>query len=709
MSTPMITSISPSAGPSGGGTQVSIAGSGLSTVTDPGDVLFGEVPAAVIVSVTDTLLTVTSPPAAALGTVAVSVVTPNGAVIWENAFDYEVSVVGISPASGPVTGGTSVTITGSGMLSVFGVQFGTTAASTMVVANDTQLTVTTPAAAAPGSVDVILTGLTGNTVYIELGGFSYVAAPATTPAPAPTGTTPTPAPGGTTPAPTPAPTGTTPTPTPGGTTPTPAPTGTTPTPTGTTPTPTPTPTGTTPTPAPTGATPTPGGATPTPAGGTTTASTTPPPGNYIPGGAMIVPGGQTGLGGSAGTGAGFGVGTLMAGGGGSAPPSNLPYYVDPGLTAQLVQSLISIVQTATSPDAMEAQNMILRRMALEGDVVGSRIPPPRNVSEIGGYFNLLSSLNETTMREQALAGILGVAGPAQPLGWISNDQPLSMVAVTNDRPTVAAQPSFPLSVLVRSDFVAGVQNALKLLHSYGGTLPLTSPSVILLPPGGTGATIANPILFYIGRMLTIAPSAALTNPVTDPVALLAPTGPGGDYWLASQVLNPAQYTVEPADLLALQCTPTTCSVIQLSQVSYVPIGPIFAAAGFYSPSPLPVPANSTQNGWIVLANTTGLVTGVTMLGDELSLLYRQDQIAASAFAAMLEWTWDGSTFAPLWSNPSWRGFRPGRTARGRTAPRNPSTRPASRTRPPRVRPAPPRGGTWRTPRCASPRLPRNSR
>jgi hypothetical protein len=250
------------------------------------------------------------------------------------------------------------------------------------------------------------------------------------------------------------------------------------------------------------------------------------------------------------------------------------------------------------------------------------------------------------MREQALAGILGVAGPAQPLGWISNDQPLSMVAVTNDRPAVAAQPSFPLTVLVRSDFVAGVQSALKLLHSYGATLPLTSPSAILLPPGGTGATIANPILFYIGRMLIIAPSAALTNPVTDPVALLPPASAGGTYSLASHVLNPAQYSVEPADLLALQCAPTMCSVIQLSQVSYVPIGPIFAAAGFYSPSPLPVPANSTQTGWTVLANTTGLVSGVTMLGDELSLLYRQDQIAASAFAAMLEWTWNGSTFAP---------------------------------------------------------------
>ena len=122
-----------------------------------------------------------------------------------------------------------------------------------------------------------------------------------------------------------------------------------------------------------------------------TSSTPTPSGDYIPLGRVPVADGKTGLGGTAGTGAGFGVGTLMAGGGGSAAPSNLSYYVDPGLTTQIVQSLLTMAQAATSPDAIEAQNMLLRRMALEGDVVGSRIPPPRNISEIGGYINLLGN------------------------------------------------------------------------------------------------------------------------------------------------------------------------------------------------------------------------------------------------------------------------------------------------------------------------------
>ncbi len=378
----------------------------------------------------------------------------------------------------------------------------------------------------------------------------------------------------------------------------------------------------------------------------------PAPGNFIPGGLGPVPGGLTGLGGTAGTGAGFGVGTLLPGGGGSAPPSNLPYYVDPSLTAQLVQSLMGLVQNAASPDALEAQNLILRRMALEGDVVGSRMPPPRNISEIGGYLNLLGTLKEKAMREQALAGILGVAGPVNALGWVSNVQPLSMVAVTNDRPPVAAQSSFPLTVLIRSDFVGPFQAALKTLHSYGATLPLTSPSVILLPAGGTGAVVppAPAILYFLGRAISIAPSAALAVPGADPIALVSAAS-AGPFQLASNVLNPPTAPV-PApsqasgDVFTVVCSPTSQTVFQLSTSPYILIAPTLAAAGYYPLFPMPVPANSTIHTWAWLTNTTGLVAGTTELGDELSMLYPQSQIASSVFASMLSWTWNGSIFAP---------------------------------------------------------------
>lgn len=104
--------------------------------------------------------------------------------------------------------------------------------------------------------------------------------------------------------------------------------------------------------------------------------------------------------------------------------------------------------------------------------------------------------------------------------------------------------------------------------------------------------------------------------------------------------------MQPADVQALQCTPRACTVVQLSQAEFVPVAPIMATAGFYSPVPLPVPAKSTQTGWNTLTNATGLVAGSTTLGEELALLYRQDQIAASAFAAMLSYTWTGTAFTP---------------------------------------------------------------
>ena len=150
------------------------------------------------------------------------------------------------------------------------------------------------------------------------------------------------------------------------------------------------------------------------------------------------------------------------------------YYIDPALSSQLVSSLVSLLQSASSPDAQEAQNIILRRIALQGDVVGSRIPPPLNISEVVCYINLLTALKQTDMRAQALTGALGVAGPNPPLGWISNSQPpLAFVTLINDRPIGPVQPTIPLTVSVRSDFAAPLQAALNLLHgSPGAMLPL---------------------------------------------------------------------------------------------------------------------------------------------------------------------------------------------------------------------------------------------
>jgi hypothetical protein len=316
---------------------------------------------------------------------------------------------------------------------------------------------------------------------------------------------------------------------------------------------------------------------------------------------------------------------------------------DPALVTSLANSLMTMLQTATSPDALEAQSILLRRLALEGDIIPSRVPAPRNITEIGGYVNLLGKLHEPAMREQALAGILGVAGPTTPLGWTSTI-PLSMVAVTNDRPAGAAQPTIPLTFYVRSDFVTPTNAALTFLHQRGCTLPLASAAP-RLPAGMPGATPPADALPFLGRTLDVVASTALNDPATDPIALVKPQGSATPFQIASNVLNGASVTVPPAAYDAVKCNATTCSTVTLASQSLVDVGPVLANAGFYPGSPLSQPTNDTDSAWARFTNVTGLVSGTTKLGDELALLYDAPTIAGSAFAGALDWVWNGSAFA----------------------------------------------------------------
>ena len=84
---------------------------------------------------------------------------------------------GVSPNTGSTSGGTSVTITGSGFTGVTtGVTFGGTAAS-FTVNNTSQITATTPAHAA-GTVDVVV--ITGAGTATASAAFTYVAPPTVT-------------------------------------------------------------------------------------------------------------------------------------------------------------------------------------------------------------------------------------------------------------------------------------------------------------------------------------------------------------------------------------------------------------------------------------------------------------------------------------------------------------------------------------------------
>jgi hypothetical protein len=83
--------------------------------------------------------------------------------------------------------------------------------------------------------------------------------------------------------------------------------------------------------------------------------------------------------------------------------------------------------------------------------------------------------------------------------------------------------------------------------------------------------------------------------------------------------------------------------------------------------------------------------------------------SALTLAALLGYTASGNQSRGTGSLPPPAYLRPGRTATGRTAPRHRSTTTASRIPRRPVRPTRPCGGTWPTPRCASPRPRRTPR
>jgi hypothetical protein len=85
-------------------------------------------------------------------------------------------VTGISAASGPATGGTSITITGTGFTGVTAVQFGSTAATSFTVNSGTQLTTMSPGEPG-GTVDVTLTNAGGTSATSAADQFTFVAAP----------------------------------------------------------------------------------------------------------------------------------------------------------------------------------------------------------------------------------------------------------------------------------------------------------------------------------------------------------------------------------------------------------------------------------------------------------------------------------------------------------------------------------------------------
>jgi hypothetical protein len=163
---PTVTGVSPSNGPETGGTLVTITGTGFTGATEvkwgsAGVTCLETEVTCKVISSTEIKATT---PSHAPGAVDVHVVTPNGESAAnppndEFTFEAPPTVTGVSPSNGPETGGTLVTITGTGFTGATEVKWGSAGVTcletevTCKVISSTEIRATTPSHAS-GPVDV---------------------------------------------------------------------------------------------------------------------------------------------------------------------------------------------------------------------------------------------------------------------------------------------------------------------------------------------------------------------------------------------------------------------------------------------------------------------------------------------------------------------------------------------------------------------------
>ena len=171
---PSVTGVTPGSGTTAGGTLVTVSGTDLTGATS---VTFGGLAATGLTPVSATTLQVTSP-AHAAGPVDVRVTTPAGVspVVAAGTFSYvepAPAVTAVAPTSGPTTGDTEVTVTGTDFTGATSVTFGDVEGTDLAVTSDTSLTVVSPAHGT-GVVDVRVETADGTSAVVAADQFTYV-------------------------------------------------------------------------------------------------------------------------------------------------------------------------------------------------------------------------------------------------------------------------------------------------------------------------------------------------------------------------------------------------------------------------------------------------------------------------------------------------------------------------------------------------------
>jgi len=175
LSNPAIFSVTPSRLPLSGGS-ISIAGEQFSpeaSVTIDGS--------ATTVSFADEATVLTEAPAHAAGVVGLAVANPDGQyAVLEGGIEYVAApaVGSITPTSGSLSGGTSVSVSGSALTPDTEVRFGGVLADSVTYGDSTSLTAVAPSSATPGSVTITVSNEFG--IGELANGFEYANAPTIT-------------------------------------------------------------------------------------------------------------------------------------------------------------------------------------------------------------------------------------------------------------------------------------------------------------------------------------------------------------------------------------------------------------------------------------------------------------------------------------------------------------------------------------------------
>ncbi len=172
---PAISAVTPATGGIGGGTQVTITGTGFQALTGVTNVAFGNSQALQFQVISDTQISAISPPGT--GTVAITVTTASGtATSSSDPFTYITpvpAITGVAPVS--AAAGDTVALTGSGFTGMTGVNFGALPATGFTVLSDTQATAFVPVGR--GTVDVTVTTAGGTSAITAADQFTFALSP----------------------------------------------------------------------------------------------------------------------------------------------------------------------------------------------------------------------------------------------------------------------------------------------------------------------------------------------------------------------------------------------------------------------------------------------------------------------------------------------------------------------------------------------------